>query len=242
MSADGTVSRLVNELKDNYGHIGRIYAAYLGSNHEAIKTMLVQAHDALAKVIDRGEERFYLAVCTAILVGSIIARQIGLFDFDIQGVKKVLIDAVLATRITRSGGFILSSGEYDLASVVSNFINENPRKCIRTNVILGQATKGVSVNVVMPWPTDGIIVQVATSGTIRMHKAAFNRWLEDKKMPSDQIAAQMRSDWKIKEHKVRLAGGTNQTTGQMHCIDIDKVLANDPDLDPLFDTGRDALL
>lgn len=238
MTADGTVSRLVNELKDNYGHAGRVYAAYLGSNHEAIKHLLVQTHDRLAKIIDRSEERFYLAVCTSILVGAIIARHLGLFDFNLPGVNKVLIDAVRDTRQVRgSSQFIMANGLYDLASVVSNFINENARKCMSTNVIFGRANKGVSVHVAVPWPTDGVIVQVAASGTIRIHKAPFNIWMEEKKLPGAQIVAQMRSDWKIKEHKVALAGGTNKATGQMECIDIDKKTANDPDLDTIFDTG-----
>lgn len=242
MSADGTVSRLVNELKDNYGHVGRVYAAYLGSNHELIKTMLVQVHNGLALTINRPEERFYLAVCTSILVGALVAKQIGLFDFDIAGVKQVLLDAVLASRTVRAGGFILSNGSYDLTSVIGNFLNENTRKCIRTNVIMGLKHKPGSINVVVPWPTEEIIAQVAASGTIRIHRASFNRWLEEKKLPSAQITAQMRTDWKIVEHKVTLAGGTGKTTVQMLCFDIDKTIANDPDLDPIFDTGAGSLI
>lgn len=241
MSADGTVSRIVNELKDNYGHIGRLYSAYLGSNHELVQTMLVQVHNGLAQTINRPEERFYLAVCTSILVGAMVAKQLGLFDFDLPGVKKVLIDAVLASRQVRAGGFILPSGAYDLTSVVGNFLNENSRKCIRTNVMTGVG-KSSGVNVVVPWPTDEIIAQVAASGTIRMHRASFNRWLEEKKLPSAAIATQMRSDWKITEHKVTLAGGTGKATMQMLCIDIDKQLANDPDLNSIFDTGAGSLI
>ena len=73
------------ELRNNYGHAGTIFAEYLVNN---LETVLDRLHSAQVK-IDRElvltqRERFWSATFAANLVAGIIARKLGLIDWDLE--------------------------------------------------------------------------------------------------------------------------------------------------------------
>lgn len=76
-----------HQLKENYGHAGPIYAQYLVDNLEDA----LQCLRAVQERIDRemkltSRERFWSAVIACNLTGGLIAKNLGLIDFDMRAV------------------------------------------------------------------------------------------------------------------------------------------------------------
>jgi len=72
-------------LKENYGHAGDIYAEYLVNNLEEVKEAIRQIQvkaDREFKITQK--ERFWSAIIAANITGGIIAKNLGLIDWDIQ--------------------------------------------------------------------------------------------------------------------------------------------------------------
>ena len=73
------------ELPENYGHAGDIYAEYLVNNLEEVKASI----RSIQMKVDREfkitqKERFWSAIIAANITGGLIAKNLGLIDWDIQ--------------------------------------------------------------------------------------------------------------------------------------------------------------
>jgi hypothetical protein len=73
------------ELPENYGHAGDIYAEYLVNNLEEVKASI----RAIQMKVDRElkitqKERFWSAIIASNITGGLIAKNLGLIDWDIQ--------------------------------------------------------------------------------------------------------------------------------------------------------------
>jgi hypothetical protein len=81
-----------HQLFENYGHAGDIYAKYLIDNLEDVCQLVreVQAKiDATVNFTTR--ERFWSAVCACNITGALIARKLGLIDWDIRRIYDWMI-------------------------------------------------------------------------------------------------------------------------------------------------------
>jgi hypothetical protein len=81
-----------HQLLENYGHAGQLYAKYIVENYEEVK----QAYLATQSLIDRQlsltqRERFWSAVCAAILTGIRIAIKLGLCDWDLPRITAWMV-------------------------------------------------------------------------------------------------------------------------------------------------------
>ena len=73
------------KLYTNYGHAGRIYLQWLVGNLEEAINMVRETQIILDREIRfSGRERFWSGVAACNLAGAMIARRLGLIDFDIQ--------------------------------------------------------------------------------------------------------------------------------------------------------------
>jgi hypothetical protein len=73
------------KLYSNYGHAGKIYLQWLVGNLEEAIKMVKETQIILDREIRfSGRERFWSGVAACNLAGAMIARRLGLIDFDIQ--------------------------------------------------------------------------------------------------------------------------------------------------------------
>ena len=76
-----------HQLLENYGHAGDIYAAYLVSNLEETKALLMKVQAKLDKDVKfTSRERFWSGLAACNIAGGMIAQRLGLHDFDMQAI------------------------------------------------------------------------------------------------------------------------------------------------------------
>src|SRR5262249_49145631 len=163
--------------ESNYGHAGRIFAKYLAENSVAVENDLLhftkQFH---AKHKTLQEERFYIAAIASITVGAMIAKKLGIFDFDVPGIIRTLEAAFLRARGEVGQNTLLSPpGGYDLEQLVAECFHETADWRLRTEAI---SQNGHSVKVIAE--PRGQIVHAqyadAPSPLLRVARSYFMQW------------------------------------------------------------------
>ena len=76
-----------HQLKDNYGHAGDIYCEHLVNNLEEVKSGLLAVQAKIDKEMNlTNRERFWSAVIACNIAGGLIARNLGLIDYDMKAI------------------------------------------------------------------------------------------------------------------------------------------------------------
>jgi hypothetical protein len=88
-----------HQLKQNYGHAGEIYAEWLVNNLEEAKATCISIQakiDLELKLTQR--ERIWSAALAANITGGLIAKQLGLIDWDMKAIYMAATTMVLGIR------------------------------------------------------------------------------------------------------------------------------------------------
>jgi hypothetical protein len=76
-----------HQLQENYGHAGDIYCGYLLNNLEEVVSSMRSIQEKIDKEMHlTNRERFWSAVIACNITGGLIARNLGLHDFDMRAV------------------------------------------------------------------------------------------------------------------------------------------------------------
>jgi len=125
-----------HQLMQNYGHAGPIYAEWLVNNREeAIKTLLfTQAKiDKELKLTPR--ERFWSAIDASNLAGGMIAKRLGLLDWDMHSIYQFAKEKTLALREE------VSPPTTDSVSVLGDYIYRHMQNILVVNDAVDQRSK-----------------------------------------------------------------------------------------------------
>lgn len=117
-----------HQLRENYGHAGTIYAQWLVNNkEEAVRTLkAIQAKiDKELKLTQR--ERFWSAVVACNITGGLIARSIGLIDYDMKVIYKWATDLIRELRRDTEAPL----GE--IGTILGDFINRHVHQVLVIN-------------------------------------------------------------------------------------------------------------
>jgi len=109
-----------HQLFGNYGHAGTIYATYLlKKKGEVLDTLKhIQAKlDRELKLTQR--ERFWSAVISANITGGLIAKELGLIDWDMKRIYKWASQMLLALRED------VQPPATDLATIIGDYLNRH---------------------------------------------------------------------------------------------------------------------
>lgn len=86
-------------LKANYGVAGHVYAQYLVDNLAEVRDLMGNVRKRLKQEFKfRDDERYWLAGCTSLVAGALLASKAGICDFPMEGVLKVLKGMVDSAR------------------------------------------------------------------------------------------------------------------------------------------------
>jgi hypothetical protein len=112
---------IFNRLYDNYGHAGVEYAQYLVGNLEDALDAVMQIQQKLDKAIGlTSRERFWSATIACNIAGALIAKDLGIIDFNI---KRVFDWIVAEVKVMRHE--IKAPTSVHTASVINEFMNEH---------------------------------------------------------------------------------------------------------------------
>jgi hypothetical protein len=135
-----------HQLNSNYGHAGEIYISWLVNNLEEAIDLVKKVQARLDKEVQfTARERFWSATAACNIAGGLIARHLGLHDFDMPAVYEWLKEMLgemrhdvkppQSTPVTTLGEFLNShvintlvvNGEVDARSNLSAMPTQEPR-------------------------------------------------------------------------------------------------------------------
>lgn len=112
---------IFNKLYKHYGHAGVEYAQYLVGDLEAALDLVLQVQQKLDKAIGlTSRERFWSAIIACNIAGALIAKDLGIIDFDIKRVYDWIVKEVEVMRTD-----IKAPSTSSTASVINEFMNEH---------------------------------------------------------------------------------------------------------------------
>jgi len=117
-----------HQLKQNYGHAGDIYARWLVENLEEAKSTAlgIQAKiDRELRLTQR--ERFWSAVVAANITGGLIAKNLGLIDWDMRAIYAWATNMILTLRVE------VKPPSSDVLSVIGDYINRHMQNILVVN-------------------------------------------------------------------------------------------------------------
>lgn len=85
------------DLRENYGHIGEVFIAYVTQNYDAVKAQLrkvMREVDAILSI--NASERYYSATIASNIVAAEIANQLGLLKYSPQKIKAFAINKLMS--------------------------------------------------------------------------------------------------------------------------------------------------
>ena len=127
-----------HQLNENYGHAGEIYLSYLVNNLESAKAdyKMIQAKiDSDVQFTSR--ERFWSAVCATIITGGLIAKNLGLHNYDMKAIYKWMKNMLSEMRVDvkpPSESPVTALGEFVNAHLAMNTLVVNGEVDARTNM------------------------------------------------------------------------------------------------------------
>ena len=134
-----------HQLMENYGHAGDIYAAWLIKNVEEAKTTALGIQvkiDRELKLTQR--ERFWSAVLAANITGGLIAKHLGLIDWDMKAIYKWITTKVREMRME------VEAPLADVSAVVGDYINRHIQNVLVVNDGVDSRTNMAFAPVVEP--------------------------------------------------------------------------------------------
>lgn len=111
---------LVRSLPQNYGTAGDVYMRWVVTHQEQVKEMLYKTERMFIERTGLNNNfRFWTYMCTRMLVGTMIAKKLGLVDYDIENMLEYLCDVVLKAMAKITGLSV------DIRGLLGNFLTEH---------------------------------------------------------------------------------------------------------------------
>ena len=125
-----------HQLRENYGHAGEIYIQWLvGNKEDAVQQLLgLQAKiDKELRLTQR--ERFWSAIVACNIMGGLIAKSLGLIDYDMKAIYKWACNMIRDVREEST------APADDASSVIGDFIHRHMRNILVVNAEADARTK-----------------------------------------------------------------------------------------------------
>jgi hypothetical protein len=124
---------IFNPVYSHYGHAGAQYAEYLVGNLEDAVSLVMQVQQKIDKAVGfTSRERFWSGTVACNIAGALIAKDLGIIDFDVKRVYDWIIKELKVMRTE------IKAPTQNQTSVIGEFMNEHRRS---TLVINGEADK-----------------------------------------------------------------------------------------------------
>jgi len=117
-----------HQLKENYGHAGEIYCSYLVNNLEDTVSNLMAIQEKIDKEMRlTAKERFWSAVISCNITGGLIARSLGLHDYDMKAIYTWSMQMLNVVRQE------LAPPSNNAAGIIGDFLNRNIQNLLVVN-------------------------------------------------------------------------------------------------------------
>jgi uncharacterized protein DUF927 len=229
---------IYGELEYNYGRVGYEYARLLATEHEQIRTMVIETVKRFrSKVGGKAEETYWWGMAGVLVAGSHMALRMGV-DIDPVRIEDFLVDVFVKNRQLRDRE-ATEGGSQDntwnaLVGFLINFIGKG--HSIRRSISLRHG--GQPISEVPKPPREGCplyIDIIEGENKLRISKKAFRKYLNDQQIQPRQVITGLERHYgaKVDNFKATLGSGTQWAVAQEDVIEI-------PITGPLMELMRQA--
>ena len=214
---------ILKQTETNYGHAGRMYAKWLAMNLPEAQAAVMQTLAALSKMVNaQQEERLLITGMAAMLTGAMIGKKLDFMDFDLPGIRDVLLRSFQEQRGQRgTKTLVLPQGGLDLEELLGRYLNQEADYRLRTDRIptVGKPTHKITPTAM---PRFNIVrYQIAEQDALlRIDRHALTKWLITGNMPAADVVKQLIDKFNGVARRATLGGGTHLAGGQVQVIDI----------------------
>lgn len=214
------ITLLFEQLNQNYGHAGRLYAQYLATHASEVEA---RVQDVFKKLATAGrmeaQERFWFAIMGALVVGAEVATKLGLVQIDQKRLLKYLFFNL--NRMRGRSAETLSLNEP--TELLAAFMQAYGDRCLIVDSFPHPRQKSATYlpQVIGVPRGDRVAYQVSNSEKkIRFPWNEMARWLEARNMSSGTVMVKMRRDLNATEMRGRMALGTKWELPPQKLIEI----------------------
>lgn len=210
--------RMKARLDTNYGHAGAAYAAFLGQNYQQIYDDVgAKSREIASRVSMRDHERLWIATIVCILKGAEYANRIGLTNFHVDQIEKLMLSRLIELRADLNANTSRLDDPNTLVALLTRFMAEQQRHTIYTDDVRqrGGVAGGVVRNLRPQQPVDGVHVHIARDPELmRVSADALNEWLGHRQISHRLFSKALEQHLGMLRAKTHLAGGTPFATGR----------------------------
>ena len=196
-------------LQDNYGHAGPIFAQYVMNNRDDVQKLC----NAIQKRVDtqgnlKAPNRFWSAQITYTLAGLMIAKKLGLLEYDVPKVFKWALNVLLPQN--KNSAIAIEASVFD---VMNSFFTEHI-----SNILQIESTQdnrklqgnGMDVLAMPESIARGKLVARYETDTQKFYviPKILKAWCGEQQINYNHLVSQIKSTCEGKHAKVRLSKGT----------------------------------
>ena len=218
---DSVAKPLLDQLNSNYGHIGALYAKWLGFDPDGVKDVVIKCQNKFTEEIGmKQEERFWVAICACIWSGAYLANEGLGANFHLQELWDFLKSSYLALRERVESEQLEGGGEANTVSYLTGFFKEQGgstawawdmvktqgrHKALRI-IDKPDFVRNPNAHINISWVVDDKL--------LRISKAAFREYLDRQKTQPSFVFKGLKQHFGMYEiPKVRLHAGIQTGAG-----------------------------
>ena len=209
---------LNDQLSENYGHAGPLFIQHVIRNRASVKQLVLDTRTDLVKALNaEPHERFWIAQGATVYSGCVVAKEIGLIDWDLDKLWKWIIKMIKAQRANLVGM------DMDIEDIISQFYMDHARSILRITSTTN-ATDPELQNIIPISLQDMPNFQFVSRHETDTHKfyiriPPFKKWLSDRKYTFESVKALIFEKMEGKYTKKRMGAGTKMDIGVTHTIE-----------------------
>ena len=200
---------LINDFKNNYGHIGIEYIQWVINNKEEVRRIVESVRTRLDKAAGLStEHRFWSNGNAVIIAGLIIANKLGLVNYDIGAVYKWVVGELLSRN-----SYVSDTGS-SVTQTLNNYLSENFNNLLKiesTEDLRGKNDNGLDQLVPIGASPKGHLVARYEPDTklLFLRLKPFREWCVDQQINYQGIVDDLKNKLGAKRIKKRLTKGTD---------------------------------
>lgn len=240
------ITLLFENLKNNYGHAGRVYAQYLATHVDEIRTAVQGMYLHIGKDM-QSQDRFWVGITSLLLVGAAIARKLDLCHIDLETLRKFLITN---TEHLRSRTTTMAE-EHTMVEIFADYLRDRGDRMLvidrfHTSHPITGGVGGKTVSnprtVMLPAgrpPKDYMpeikesprsekasVVYAVNDKLIRFSTRDFMVWLSHKELPTYGAIDQLIKDLHAKKMRCILGVGTRYAGPRINAMEVSATWAD----------------
>ncbi len=218
-------NELNDQLAQNYGHAGPLYIQHVIKNRLAVEQLVQDTRTQLVEELNaEPQDRFWIALGATTYAGCLIAKELGLIDWDLAKLWKWIVASILAQKHN------LQEMDMDIHDLISQFYMDNTRSILRITST-ADARDPELQNLIRPDMQDMPSMKLVARHETDVNKLfiripSLKMWCAEHKYDYNSVKELIILKMHGKAVKKHMGKGTKMALGYAHVIEC--TLNNDP--------------